>query len=92
MEAITDCKRFETELRVGNMINMTSAFNVTGPLCERIVMDSEELGCVRSSKDLLLPVEQTTSQLRKNNATGFSRTASALSSELLKTTPPFTTE
>ena len=54
MEAITSCRSFE--LRVGNLINMTSAFNVTGSLCEPTEMDSGELGCVRTSKDLLLPV------------------------------------
>ena len=54
MGAITDCTKLE--LRIGNMINMTSAFNVTGPLCEPIELDSRELNCVDTDKDILLPV------------------------------------
>ena len=54
MGVITDCTNLE--LRIGNMINMTSAFNVTGPLCEPIELDSRELNCVDTDKDILLPV------------------------------------
>ena len=54
MEAITSCRSFE--LRVGNLINMTSAFNVTGPLCQPIEVDTKELGCVDTNKDILLSV------------------------------------
>ena len=41
MEDITNCRRFEP--RDGNMINMSSAFNITGPLVELIELDSGEL-------------------------------------------------
>ena len=54
MEAITNCKSFE--LRVGNLINMTSPFNVTGPLCQPIELEIKELNCEDSNKDILLPV------------------------------------
>ena len=58
MEAITNCRGFE--LRVGNLINMTSAFNVTGPLCQPIEVDTKELGCEDTNKDILLPVHTNT--------------------------------
>ena len=81
MEAITDCTKFE--LRVGNIINMTSAFNVTGPLCERIELEGEELKCVETVKDILLPVrasslrgaERQCNRLLKDSIGPFLRTA-----------------
>ena len=53
LEAITNCRSFE--LRVGNLINKTSAFNVTGPLCQPVEVEKKELSC-RETKDILLPV------------------------------------
>ena len=58
MEAITNCKKFEP--RVGNMINMSSAFNITGPLVQPIELDSGELSCADTNKDILLPVRANT--------------------------------
>ena len=51
MKAITNCKMLKPT--VGNMINMTSAFNLTGPLCQPIQLDSEELGCADTNKERL---------------------------------------
>ena len=81
MEAITDCKRFEP--RVGNMINMSSAFNITGPLVELIELDSGELSCADTNKDILLPVRANTveaaakqcNRLLQNSFGPFFRTA-----------------
>ena len=53
LEAITNCRSFE--LRVGNLINKTSAFNVTGPLCQPVEVEKRELSC-RETKGILLPV------------------------------------
>ena len=53
LEAITNCRSFE--LRVGNLINKTSAFNLTGPLCQPVEVEKKELSC-RETKDILLPV------------------------------------
>ena len=58
MNVITDCKSFNP--RVGNMINMSSAFNVTGPLCQPIERDSQELSCAESSREILLPIRAGT--------------------------------
>ena len=60
MTAITECKSFK--LRVGNLINMNSAFNVTGPLCQPIERDSQELSCAESTKEILLPIRAGTLQ------------------------------
>ena len=81
MEAITNCKVFEP--RVGNMINMSSAFNVTGPLVEPIELDSGEMSCGVTDKDILLPVRATTleaaakqcNRLLQNSFGPFFRTA-----------------
>ena len=81
MEAITNCKRFEP--RVGNMINMSSAFNITGPLVELIELDSGELSCADTNKDILLPVRANTveaaakqcNRLLQNSFGPFFRTA-----------------
>ena len=51
MKAITNCKMLKPT--VGNMINMTSAFNLTGPLCQPVQLDSEELGCADTNKERL---------------------------------------
>ena len=58
MEAITNCKKIE--MKVGNLINMTSPFNVTGPLCQPIELAKEELSCQYTNKDLLLPARANT--------------------------------
>ena len=58
MEAITNCRSFE--LRVGTLINMTSTFNVTGPLCQPIELKRKELSCEHTNKDILLPVRAST--------------------------------
>ena len=58
MEAITNCRSFE--LRVGTLINMTSTFNVTGPLCQPIELERKELSCEHTNKDILLPVRAST--------------------------------
>ena len=81
MEAITNCKTFE--LRVGNLINMTSPFNVTGPLCQPIELEREELSCEYANKDILLPVRANSfsaavkqcDRLLKNSIGPFFRTA-----------------
>ena len=81
MEAITNCKSFE--LRVGNLINMTSSFNVTGPLCQPIELDTKELSCEDTNKDILLPVRANTAssaakqcnRLLKNSIGPFFRSA-----------------
>ena len=51
MEAITNCKSFE--LRVGNLINMTSPYNVTGPLCQSVELEKKELSCDDTKGGLL---------------------------------------
>ena len=56
MEAITNCRSFE--LRVGNLFNMSSPFNVTGPLCQQVELEVKELIC--EDKDILLPVRANT--------------------------------
>ena len=79
MEAITDCKKFQ----LGNMINMTSPFHLTGPLYEPIEVDSEELSCAEPKKDILLPVRASTlsaagkqcNRLLQNSVGPFFRTA-----------------
>ena len=81
MEAITNCKKFEP--RVGNMINMSSAFNITGPLVQPIELDSGELSCADTNKDILLPVRANTleaaakqcNRLLQNSFGPFFRTA-----------------
>ena len=81
MEAITNCRSFE--LRVGNLINMTSSFNVTGPLCQPIELDTKELSCEDTNKDILLPVRANTAssaakqcnRLLKNSIGPFFRSA-----------------
>ena len=60
MKVITECKSFK--FRVGNLINMDSAFNVTGPLCQPIERDSQELSCAESTKEILLPIRAGTLQ------------------------------
>ena len=80
MEAITNCKNFE--LRVGNLINMTLPFNVTGPLCQPIELGKKELSC-EDTKDILLPVRANSlpaalkqcDRLLKNSIGPFFRTA-----------------
>ena len=82
MEAITNCKRFEPS--IGNMINMSSSFNLTGgPLVEAIELDSAELSCADTNKDILLPVRANTleaaakqcNRLLQNSFGPFFRTA-----------------
>ena len=81
MEAITSCKRFEP--RVGNMINMSAVFNITGPLVEPIELDRRELSCADTNKDILLPVranalpaaEKQCNRLLRNSIGPFFRTA-----------------
>ena len=81
MEAITNCKSFE--LRVGNLINMTSPFNVTGPLCQPTELERKELSCEDTNKDILLPVRSNTlaaavkkcDRLLQNSIGPFFRTA-----------------
>ena len=81
MEAITNCKSLE--LRVGNLINMTSPFNLTGPLCQPMELDMKELICEDTTKDILLPVRanflpaaiKQCNRLLKNSIGPFFRTA-----------------
>ena len=81
MKALTDCKKFQ--LGIGNMINMSSPFNVTGPLCEPIELESGELSCSDPNKDILLPVRASTlsaagkqcNRLLQNSVGPFFRTA-----------------
>ena len=81
MEAITNCRNFES--RVGNLINMTSPFNLTGPLCQPIELERKELSCEDTNKDILLPVRANTlsaavkqcDRLLKNSVGPFFRTA-----------------
>ena len=48
MEEITNCRSFE--MRVGNLINMTSPFNVTGPLCQSVELEKQgQIGLERSA-------------------------------------------
>ena len=58
MKAITDCKSFT--LRVGNMFNMSSAFNVTGPLCQPIKLDSQISSCEKPRREIFLPIRADT--------------------------------
>ena len=65
------------------MINMSSAFNITGPLVELIELDSGELSCADTNKDILLPVRANTveaaakqcNRLLQNSFGPFFRTA-----------------
>ena len=82
MEAITNCRSLR--LGVGNLFNMTSPFNVTGPLCQLIEVDIKELSCEYAyRKDILLPVHANSlsaaakqcDRLFKNSIGPFFRTA-----------------
>ena len=82
MEAITNCTSLR--LGVGNLFNMTSPFNVTGPLCQPIEVDMKELSCEYAyRKDILLPVHANSfsaagkqcDRLLKNSIGPFFRTA-----------------
>ena len=86
MEAITNCKSLE--LRVGNLINMSSPFNLTGPLCQPMELDMKELSCEETNKDILLPVRvnnvaaavKQCDRLLKNSIGPFFRTADSYAS------------
>ena len=86
MEAITNCQGFE--MKIGNLINITSAFNVTGPLCQPIELERKELSCEFTNKDILLPVRANTAsaaakecdRLLKNSFGPFFRSANKYAS------------
>ena len=54
MEAGSNCKSFSP--LTGNLINMTSNFNVTGDLVSRVEIESEEMSCTDTKKIILLAV------------------------------------
>ena len=81
MEAITNCTSLR--LGVGNLFNMTSPFNVTGPLCQPIEFNRKELSCEDTNKDIFLPVRANSlsaaakqcDRLLKNSIGPFFKTA-----------------
>ena len=57
MENWSDCKGFEHEL--GNMANMNSDFNITGPLVEPVENEDKEFDCEENFREIIIPVRQT---------------------------------
>ena len=55
--SVSDCKLIQPQK--GKLVNMASEFNVTGPLVERVSIDSEELSCAIDTRDIIVAVRES---------------------------------